>query len=196
MIRYYITDRQALGGIPALLECIARNALAGVEWIQIREKDLPAHKLFELTRAALRISGASRIIVNTRLDIALAAGAHGVHLPSNSIAPSRLRPLCPAGFLIGVSTHTIADVRGAESEGADYAVFGPVFPSGKKRPVGVTALTNAVEAVRIPVIALGGITHPDRKLPGAGVAGIRLFQRDVLRDIPELPQHFPPASKP
>ena len=182
MIRYYITDRQALGGIPGLLECIAVNARAGVEWIQIREKDLSARKLFELTRAALQLAGQSRIIVNSRLDVALAAGAHGVHLPSGSIAPARMRPLCPAGFMIGVSTHTIGDVRRAESEGADYAVFGPVFPTGTKTPVGVKALADAAAAVNIPVIALGGIANPGQKLPGAGVAGIRLFQRDALAD--------------
>ena len=176
MIRYYITDRQALGGIPGLLECIVANSRAGVEWIQIREKDLSALKLFELTRAALRIAGDSRIIVNSRLDIALAAGAHGVHLPSNSIAPSRMRPLCPAGFLIGVSTHSWADVRQAEAEGADYAVFGPVFATGAKRPAGVAALAEAVAAVSIPVIALGGVVNLEQQLPGAGVAGIRLFQ--------------------
>ena len=176
MIRYYITDRRPLGGIPQLLERIKANAGAGADWIQIREKDLPARELLELTRAAISCAGGTKIIVNTRLDVALAARSHGVHFPSNSIAPWRLRPLTPPGFLIGVSTHSISDVRRAESEGADYVVFGPLFDTGAKPALGLDALQAAVAAARIPVIALGGIRSLDMALPGAGIAGIRLFQ--------------------
>jgi thiamine-phosphate pyrophosphorylase len=118
--------------------------------------------------------------VNSRVDVALAAGAHGVHLPSDSIAPRTWRKIVPAGFLIGVSTHSVDDLRAAEREGADFTVFGPVF-SAKPRPVGIDALREAVRTVSLPVIALGGVTEsnaPDCTDAGAaGIAGISMFQR-------------------
>ncbi len=104
MLRYYITDRQAAGGTGALLVRIERALQTGVDWIQIREKDLSARELCELVRrvVALARSHPTRVFVNDRADIALAAGAHGVHLPAHSVAPLSLRPLAPPGFLFGV----------------------------------------------------------------------------------------------
>ena len=181
MIRCYIT------GSPARLEVIARNLAAGVEWIQIREKDLSARALFELVEAACKLPNphGSKILVNTRADVAIAAGAGGVHLPSGS-PPARFwrRP----GFLAGVSCHSLDDVRQAEAEGADYALFGPVFPPLSKstglEPRGLDGLARAAKAVRIPVLALGGITRENSAacvLAGAaGIAGISMFQ-DPLR---------------
>src|SRR4051794_986298 len=103
VIRYYITDRQQMGGsIDRLLDAIGRNAQAGVDYIQLREKDLGGRELLELTVAALdRIHGtAARLLVNERTDIALAAGAHGVHLRSHSITPAEWRRIVPPGFLV------------------------------------------------------------------------------------------------
>ena len=173
-----------------MLDAIARNLAAGVTWIQIREKDLSARELFELVEAALKLPNPhdSKIIVNTRADVALAAGAAGaggVHLPSGS-PPARFwrRP----GFLVGVSCHSVEDVRQAEAEGADYALFGPVFPplskSAALEPRGREGLANAAAAVRIPVLALGGVTRENSaacvSAGSAGVAGISMFQ-DALR---------------
>jgi len=184
MIRCYITRS------PARLDVIARNLAAGVEWIQIREKTLSARALFELVEAAIKLPNphASKIIVNTRADLALAAGvagAAGVHLPSGS-PPARFwrRP----GFLVGVSCHSVDDVRQAEAEGADYAVFGPVFqPLSKSsglEPRGLDGLARAAKAVRIPVLALGGVTRENAgacvSSGAAGIAGISMFQ-DALR---------------
>jgi thiamine-phosphate pyrophosphorylase len=178
MIRCCIT------GSPARLDVIARNLAAGVEGVQIREKDLSARALFELVTAAIKLPNphGSKVIVNTRADVAIAAGAAGVPLPTGS-PPARFwrRP----GFLIGVSCHSTDDVRQAENEGADYAVFGPVFaPLSKSavlEPKGLEGLAMAAAAVRIPVLALGGVTRENTaaciSAGAAGIAGISLFQK-------------------
>jgi len=186
VIRCYITDSHTLA-TESLLGSIARNLAAGIEWIQIREKDLSARALFELVEAALKLPNphGSKILVNTRADVALAAGAAGVHLPSGSPSP-RLwrRPGSLVDFLIGVSCHSVEEVRHAETEGADYAVFGPVFPPRSKtthaEPRGLEDLRRAAASVKIPVLALGGVTRENSvacvSAGAAGIAGITIFQ--------------------
>jgi thiamine-phosphate pyrophosphorylase len=157
--------------------------------IQIRAKELSARHLSELLVALLASSDhkgtvvepKTKILVNTRTDVALACGAHGVHLPAGSMSPAKIRQIAPRGFLIGVSCHTIAELQAAQDEGADFAVFGPIFPSITKSgsPIGLEALRQATATVQLPIYALGGVTKENAALctqaGAAGIAGISLF---------------------
>jgi thiamine-phosphate pyrophosphorylase len=165
--------------------CIADRNLRTVgdaDWVQIRDKELGGRELVELVRRAIGM--ARKVLVNTRVDVAIAAGAAGVHLPSGSVAASTWRAIVPEAFLIGVSCHSLDDVLRAESEGADYVLFGPVFAPLSKgsdlAPRGVGELGRVARAVRIPVLALGGITWENAEdcveAGAAGVAGITLFR--------------------
>jgi thiamine-phosphate diphosphorylase len=176
MVRCYVTDRHR-GDIVAS----ARHAVAdGVDFIQVREKDLSAREQFALIWAIRDVAAGSRtrILVNDRLDIALAAGADGVHLPANGLPPDRVRPLVS---VLGVSTHSLEDAIEAERAHPDFIIFGPVFETPGKQPVGLDALRTVVSRVGTPVLAIGGITKENAPLilevGAAGFAAIRLFQQ-------------------
>ncbi len=201
-----MTDRKALAGdktAAALLDTIRAAAVAGVDWVQIREKDLSARELLELVREAVALASVRRdethphsvhpraiqTIVNDRLDVALAAGAAGVHLGHASAPAREVVRWCragnaPADFLIGVSCHSLEGAQEAESAGASYTYFGPIYETPSKiafgRPHGLEELAQVANAVSIPVIAIGGINASNAadclRAKAAGIAAIRLFQ--------------------
>lgn len=200
---YAVSDRRLLAASARTLteelrqldRWIDEGIAAGVDVIQIRERDLDAAPLHALARRATVRAGSSAtiILVNDRSDVAVAAGAAGVHLRSDGPPAARVRALGPEGWLVGRSVHTAAEAEAAQD--ADYLLFGTVFPSvtkGAGPPRGelraaprpgerdrLEALRDAVEAGAAPVLAIGGIT-PDRaraciSAGAAGVAGIGLF---------------------
>jgi len=175
MIRCYVTDRRH----GDLIAHATRAIASGVDMIQIREKDLPARPLVELVSAVIELARgtSTRIVVNDRLDVALATGADGVHLPANGLPASMVRRHIK---LLGVSTHALAEAVQAGWDRADYIYFGPVFDTPGKKAVGLDALRKVVRGVKIPVIAIGGVT-PERiaeiaQTGAAGFAAIRMFQ--------------------
>ena len=179
LVACMITDRRRLaGGDDALVQRVAAAAAAGVALVQVRERDMDARDLSRLiTRCLDAVRGSrTRILVNDRLDVALTAGAHGVHLRSDSVPASRARSLAPIGFLIGRSVHSLAEaVTACEGGGLDYLLFGTVFATASKpdqAPAGVNALAEISASVRLPVLGVGGITpHTAAQLEGTGCAG-------------------------
>ncbi len=148
-----------------LLRLATAAADAKVDLFQIREKNLSDRSLYELACAVARIlqGSSTRLVINDRADVAFAAGAGGVHLTSRSLSARVTRNSFGEQFLIGVSAHTVAEVTRAEIEGADFAVFGPVFETRSKRlygePAGLARLSEAVKAVApFPILALGGVS--------------------------------------
>lgn len=215
----YVTDRRSLRSTPhtglleLVLEKIALAVSAGVDWIQLREKDfsgrdaaLLAHRALRsvLKRADQRLA-ATRILVNDRLDVALAEQTGGVHLRGDSLPVEEAKRLLRAyqatrkismDFLVGVSCHSLEAAKLAASAGADYVFFGPVFPTPSKAafgsPQGLSRLSEVCHSVSVPVLAIGGITlanAPSCFSAGAsGIAAIRLFQdsSDLAAVVREL----------
>jgi thiamine-phosphate pyrophosphorylase len=211
---YYITDRWQFRGdesarCRALLAKVAEAAHAGVDYIQLREKDLSTRELEQLARQAVRTVQElrtenrelrTRLLINSRSDIAIAAGADGVHLRSDDIAAYEARSLWTQALarrsqpvarnpLLAASCHTAAEVFRAESEAVDFAVFAPVFEKKNAsgiQPAGLAALREACRA-KIPVLALGGVNLENAasclSAGAAGVAGIRLFQENRIEDV-------------
>lgn len=193
LLRYYITDRKQLPG-PAieqrarLLGLIERAAADGVEYVQLREKDLPVRELERLALDANeRVIGThTKLLINSRTDVAIACRLHGVHLRGDpeEMSASEVRAIFAEANvpspLIAVSCHTLAQVESAYSHGADFVVFGPVFQKDDEVGLGLERLRGAC-AVPIPVLALGGVTKQNAggciRAGAKGIAGIRYFQR-------------------
>jgi len=229
----YVTDRRSLVAAEPperhkiLLQKIASAVEAGVDWVQLREKDLSGKQCGALAREAVRLAASSldqaahqesfahdktpraknsvaaaasstreaaparhrtRILINDRLDVALAAHAGGVHLGDRSLPPQEARRLVNSldreDFLVGVSCHSLEAAKAAERGGADYLLFGPVFATPSKAaygaPQGLERLAEVCRAVALPVLAIGGITLENAaacfSAGASGIAAIRLFQ--------------------
>lgn len=200
MILYYITDRMQFPGRERerrerLLARIAEAARLEIDFVQLREKDLPTRDLESLaTEAAARVRAAgsrTQLLINSRTDVAMTAGADGVHLRSRDVSPGDVRRIWrQAGMerepVVGVSCHTPQEVETAQAGGADFVVFSPVFEkkgSPETRVAGLALLRTACGGT-IPVLALGGITPENAAVciqAGArGIAGIRIFQESNL----------------
>jgi thiamine-phosphate pyrophosphorylase len=193
----YVTDGKSLttgDRTAGVLAQVQKAIAAGADWVQIRERDLPGRDLLSLARRAVGEATASaanvQIILNDRVDVALAAGAAGVHLGGESLPVVEVLRWCragnaPANWLVGVSCHSVAEALEAERAGASYIFFGPVFDTPSKRsfgpPQGVAKLGEVCRSVEIRVIAIGGVNEMNGaeclRAGAAGVAAIRLFQQ-------------------
>lgn len=183
-IVYLITDRRLAPDLARRAAEALAGLPPGVAAVQLREKDLPGRALLALARslAAVCHGAGQRLVVNDRLDVALAAGADGVHLPAAGVPVADARRLLGPGALVGASCHSAADVAGALVSGASFATFSPVYDTPSKRaygpPVGLAALRDAAQ-LGLPLVALGGITAarvPEVRAAGAaGVACIRAW---------------------
>jgi len=217
MLFYYITDRLQFPGDEhekraQLLRKIAECVAAGVHYIQLREKDLAIRELEELGAEAASLipkTGDTRLLINSRVDVALACGAVGVHLPANDLTAGEARAIfgraAQISPVVAVSCHTVEEVAHAEAHGADFAVFGPVFEKNDlPNPNGLMQLEQACKRPHMavnamPVLALGGImlenTMQCCNAGAAGIAAIRLFQQnDVEWVVKKLCESFLAAN--
>lgn len=222
---HLITDPQRTyrtgdgGPADALVAAVARALAGGVDWVQVREKSAPASHLLQLVQAILPLSEphGSGVLVNDRLDVALAAGAAGVHLSKKSLPPALARQVAGPGMLIGASVHSVEEAVEAARAGADYITFGHVYPTQSKPglpPRGPALLREVVQAVDVPVLAIGGITVeriPEvlatgcagiavigavLSSPDPGAAAARLRQAlDGAEAAPRFPFPPPPAAQ-
>ena len=221
MLLYYITDRNQFPGGEAeqlrrLLDKIAESARAGVDYVQLREKDLTARALEQLAREALHAvrehSSTTRLLINSRIDVALSCGADGVHLTTTDISAGDARAIVASArnrreartldepsisatsrpFLIVVSTHTLAEVEVTYGQGADFVVFGPVLEkvtSPRRAGIGLEELRRTTAAMNrtaqpVPILALGGITLENAAdCLNAGASGIAAIRLFQENDV-------------
>jgi thiamine-phosphate pyrophosphorylase len=211
MLLYYITDRTGFAGSEAeqraaVLRRIAEATCAGVDYIQLREKDMPAADLEQLAREAVSAvranSATAKLLINSRAEVAIAVGADGVHLPAGFPPADEIRDQwlrhSDREPMLGVSAHSVEDVRQAESDGASFAVLAPIFEKAATgaKGIGLRVLRQAcgspsTQENRFHVLALGGVTLANARdcldAGAAGIAGIRLFQQgDVAETVQRL----------
>jgi thiamine-phosphate pyrophosphorylase len=193
---HFVTDRRRYNlSIPELVARAAHAVRAGVDVIQVREHDLPDNQLVALVREVVAVAagGSTRVVVNDRTDVAIAAGGAGVHLPGNAAAASRVRAMTSERFLIGRSVHSLAEVDAAiAAGGCDYLLFGTVYASEGKPEghavAGLDALRQVCARSPLPVIAIGGMNWARaaavRDAGASGFAAVGLFM--CLTPLPEV----------
>ena len=190
-----VTDRRLCRG-PSLAEAVAQAVEGGANLVQLREKDLPAADLLALAERLRAVTqDRALLVVNDRLDVALACDAEGVHLPEQGLPVEAARRLAGQGFVIGRSVHSVAEAVRAQEEGADYVQVGAIFASRShpgQAPAGLGLLETVVAAVSIPILAVGGITAANvGEAMRAGAGGVAVIsailsapsQRDAAREL-------------
>ena len=180
---YLVTDRTVCGS-DALLSILSRLAAGlptGTLGVQLREKDMCARDLTDLARRVMDALAPHQVplLINDRLDVALAVGAQGIHIPGTGLSPTDARTLCSG--LIGISTHTVEQVAAVDPSIVSFCTFGPVFETPSKRaygpPQGTSRLQVAIASARVPVFAIGGISSVTvTGLAGHGAAGIAVIR--------------------
>lgn len=176
---YLVTDRQQTAGRP-LLSVLRQAVTAGVRAIQLRERDLPVRDLRAVAEALQRELPQVKLLINDRVDLALAVSAHGVHLRESSVPVAVARGLLQPSQLLGASVHSIEGALAAEQQGADFVVLGPIHDTPSKRaygaPLGLAVLEQAARSVRIPIFAIGGMTAARaREARRAGAFGVAVL---------------------
>jgi len=187
---YLITDRQQTGGM-RLIDVVEEALKGGVRGVQLREKDLSSKELYELAYDLRKLTAKydARLIINDRVDIALAVEADGVHLGLNSMPIHRVRKLLGSNRLIGLSCHNQVNAIMAQENGADFITFGPVYYTPSKanygQPVGINRLETVSHLLNIPIFALGGIKQENiPEVLAAGASGIALVSAIIASDDP------------
>jgi len=193
---YLITDRSQIKG-RSLVDVVKTALEGGVRMIQLREKDLSGNELFNLARELRLLTRkyGARLLINDRIDIAIAVEADGAHMGHQSVSVQDARRAFesssliphPSSFLIGVSTHSMEEALNAQSDGADFITFGPIYFTPSKaaygQPVGTDKLKEAAEAVNIPIYALGGIRRGNiEDVLNAQVYGVAMISAIMAAD--------------
>ncbi|MDD5541696.1 MAG: thiamine phosphate synthase [Acidobacteriia bacterium] len=189
--RTQLSDKEFLRRVAEVLE-------AGIDLIQLREKGTPTQELVGIAEQLMQIKRrpSQKILINDRLDVALGLNFDGIHLGQSSFPAAEVRKCVPKNFLVGVSTHHVAEAVQAEKAGADYVIFGPIFPTPSKLkyglPQGTARLGEVVRALTIPVLAIGGISLANFEeclaMGCAGIAAISMFQGQ--NSIPDIIQRL------
>jgi len=186
---YVVLDRAAAGGRD-LAEILDAALAGGARLIQLREKDWPSGRVLPLAerlRARCRAAGAT-FVVNDRVDLAVAAGADGVHVGQDDLPARAARPLLRPGMILGVSTHSVEQARAAQADGADYIAVGSMFPTRSKAGfelVGPDLLRKLRGEIRVPLIGIGGITHANvGEVIAAGADGVAVISAVCAAEDP------------
>lgn len=188
---YLITDRNQTGSM-RLIDVVEDALKGGVKGVQLREKDLSSRELYELAYDLRKLTAKydARLIINDRVDIALAVDADGVHLGMNSLPIHRVRKLIGNSRMIGLSCHNQVNAIMAQENGADFITFGPVYYTPSKanygKPVGIDKLEMVSHLLEIPVFALGGIKFDNiKEVIATGASGISLVSAIIASDDPK-----------
>jgi len=186
---YVVLDRAAARGRD-LADVLDAALAGGCRLVQLREKEWPSGRLLpvaERLRARCAAAGAA-FIVNDRVDLAVAVGAHGVHLGQDDLPARAARPLLRPGMILGISTHSVEQARAAQSDGADYVAVGSMFPTRSKAEfqlVGTDLLRKLRAEIRVPLIGIGGITHDNvGEVIAAGADGVAVISAVCAADDP------------